>query len=366
MSPTETRYGIEIPHSGIPGPKQRPIRILDLSLHQAVTHDILATLRTLYGDTIEYINWNISQHNFFNAPDVDIQHINSDTWIDIDETSMNAFRSTYASFLQTVDLFIVGHVPVLSMVFEPFGKPILVLNTCRYDQPYCWYVNQEKLEVFKIKFKEMVARGQCVVVSNNRADQLYLKENADIESIYIPSLCLYTEPHTPITSRWMIYSRELEERLFSINNADTYLQKRPEVFSWENVRSAQGIVHLPYETSSMSMFEQYFAGIPLLVPSPEFLLECIRTEQIEFIVRYDLWGTKLSDEEILKWIKNADYYSFPHIRYYTSFEDCIQQITSFKDTSREERLRDIDCIKTMCLNVWKDLLDPILQKLIDA
>ena len=45
------------------------------------------------------------------------------------------------------DGFVVTHSPVLCRLFERFNKPIILVNSCRYDQPYCWNHNQHGREV---------------------------------------------------------------------------------------------------------------------------------------------------------------------------------------------------------------------------
>ena len=50
------------------------------------------------------------------------------------------------------DGFVVTHSPVLCRLFERFNKPIILVNSCRYDQPYCHNHNQHGREVRKLCF----------------------------------------------------------------------------------------------------------------------------------------------------------------------------------------------------------------------
>ena len=42
-------------------------------------------------------------------------------------------------------------------------------------------------------------------------------------------------------------------------------------YKWEDLYKCKAMLHLPYEISTMSIFEQYSANIPLIFPSKVFL-----------------------------------------------------------------------------------------------
>jgi hypothetical protein len=124
---------------------------------------------------------------------------------------------------------------------------------------------------------------------------------------------------------------------------------------------------LPYDISSMSLFEQYFAGVPVFFPTKEFYKECIKNKIAQFIVRYDMLDdilgdrTVISEQEIDKWLVNADYYNFKYVNYYTSFDDCINKLRSFSDTEKDARLAHIQTVKDDVVSKWKDIFDKIFK-----
>ena len=355
-------YGITYPNTNVPLKKSRPFRIFDLSLHQSVTHDILYTLRHLYGDIFEYINWNISLHNFFDAPSVDVEYVNEETWGDLSHESIKQFQGTYDTLLQTVDIFIVGHAPILSLLFEKYEKPILILNTCRYNQPFCWFPNPDFQSYFHRALTRMSLKRQAIIVSNNCADHAYLKDCTGLGSIYIPSLCLYQEPHKPVSKTWLLYSKELEEHLIPLATGTTVrLLPRPPHFDPSDIAACAGVIHLPYDISSISLSEQYMSGLPIFVPSISFLKKCIHSKVINFIAQYDKWNETLTDGDLDMWLIHADYYLLPNIITYDSFEDCIKKVVEFQDADRERRLQDIRDIQADAFKRWAELLDPYLR-----
>ena len=73
-----------------------------------------------------------------------------------------------------------------------FHKPIILVNSCRYDQPYCWTGDQDGREELNACLRRLHEKGLLVAISNNKADQEYMRLGSGVESLHLPSLCLYT------------------------------------------------------------------------------------------------------------------------------------------------------------------------------
>ena len=43
-------------------------------------------------------------------------------------------------------------------------------------------------------------------------------------------------------------------------------------YKWQEVADYKGVIHIPYNASTMSLFEQYASNIPLFFPTLEFLM----------------------------------------------------------------------------------------------
>lgn len=334
-------------------------KVFNLDLHQSVIEDVKNILSTLYGDKIDITNWSISNHNhYFGKPTADVKVITQDTWRSFDMNMIEQFQQEYDSILSNYDAFIVTHTPVFAMLYEKYGKPIIIVNSCRYDQPFCWNNDTSMLKLFNTALKRMNDSGQLIAVSNNLAEQKYLKDGAGIDSTYIPSLCLYTNAKydTPGKSTFLLFDKKASTHFPETN----ILVNRPENYQFSDLVEYKGIVHMPYDISSMSLFEQYFAGIPLFFPEKEFYKRCIREGKAEFIAQYNGWGRTLTKEELESWLINADYYNFKYIHYYSSFEECVRQLNSFVDTQKEERLAWVEKVKEDSIEKWKSLVDKII------
>ena len=115
------------------------MKLFNLDLHVAVIGDVKDIFNTLYGNRIKIVSWSISGHKhlFGLGPDhVDI--VNEKTWMNIDEEMIEQFHVRWGWYMVQFDGFIVTHSPVFAMLYEKYNKPIIVVNSCRYDMPYCW------------------------------------------------------------------------------------------------------------------------------------------------------------------------------------------------------------------------------------
>eukprot|EP00977_Amphora_coffeiformis_P010350 scaffold2418_cov175-Amphora_coffeaeformis.AAC.6 len=108
----------------------------------------------------------------------------------------------------------------------------------------------------------------------------------------------------------------------------------------------------------MSLFEQYAMGIPILVPSPEFLWELhdeldlvaertwdrvIKGQRSTGSVIPGHAGTTMPDpnddkskEAFLYWAQFGDYYQFPHIVQFSSWED-LKPVVDTTDWAKVSR-----------------------------
>jgi hypothetical protein len=331
------------------------MKFFNLDLHISVIKDIEKILHKIYGNTIEIVNWSLSEHNWvFKQDKTNVDIINENTWDNINEELIREFNDKYD--FSNYDGFIVTHTPVFSMIFEKYNKPIICINSCRYDMPFCLGVNPN-IEWFHEGLKRMCEKGQLIIVSNNLGDQEYLYRGTGITSHYIPSLCCYTNTqYMPRLNKFVIYG---DHGLYlGLKN----VVKRPSPgYSWDLLYSFKGIIHNPYEISTMSIAEQITAGVPLFFPTKRFYLDCITNGLMKLISNYD-GKNRLSLEE---WIDRGDFYnSYKYIHYYDSLEDLAQKLRDFnkiEDECRDNRLVWLVEREKEILSKWKVIFDKIIQ-----
>jgi hypothetical protein len=332
---------------------QPVFKIFNLDLHVSVIEDFKNICKTLYGSRVEITNWSLSGHNWvFNKPTAKTKILTSETWFNINKDMITAFQKEYEDFLQTFDAFVVTHSPVFALLFEKYQKPILIINSCRYNLPYCWTDKMADLEHLNTSLVRMFERKQIVIVSNNAADQHYIMSAIPVYSLLLPSLCQYIQlTHVPQQAYFLCYGKR---DIFASNEL---LHERPENFSWRQLMSYRGIVHTPYEMSTMSIFEQFWAGVPLFFPTKRYYIECVMDEKMDFVSIY--WKHNnglLTEEDMLPWLDRADFYRYPFIHYYDSEEDLFEQLANFEDTHRQERMEWIATTKHQILDTWREIL----------
>jgi hypothetical protein len=341
-----------------------------MDLHISVIKDITNILETLYGkDQVEIVNWSLSGHNWvFSQPTTDVKIINQHTWRDITKEDIKLFQKEYDSYLSTFDGFIVTHTPVFCLLYEKYNKPIIMINSCRYEQPFCWRQIANKFPLWiwlNVSLYNMWKSGQLIAVSNNRADQEYLRIGTGIESIHIPSLCLYTgTKYNPVVSMPIcVYG---DRHIFP--PLKQLVGKPQGRYKWSDLYTCRAIVHTPYEISTMSIFEQYSAGVPLFFPTKRFYKECILKGVMKLSSCYSQqYPTNfLPVQNIDFWLDRADFYdtdNFKYLYYYDSTEELIRLVNSFNEdeTIKKERNAWIETRNKKILDQWKEILDKVIK-----
>lgn len=317
------------------------VKLFNLDLHISVIADITDILKRLYGNQIEITNWSISGHSWvFGKQKAKVDIINEHTWHSIDQHFVDMFYLRYQNELSKYDGFIVTHTPVFCRLFEKFQKPIIMINSCRYDQPYCFNKNIRELNELHACLHRLVNRGLLVAISNNRADQAYLMLGAGITSAYIPSLCLYTDVkyiwshavNQPITIS--CDAPRVMNKLKAIRGLE---QKPKSPYEWSNLMNRRALVHIPYEISTMSIFEQYSAGTPLIFPTKRFFREMVMNRSIDLNSLYWLKVGYIPEAlQVLNnidwWIERSDFYdmeNMPGITYFDSWEELQLIVNNF-------------------------------------
>jgi hypothetical protein len=346
-----------------------PKKFFNLDLHISVIADVKNILHQLYGKDIEVTNWSISGHNWvFKQNTPTVQVINAHTWRGINIDMINKFHQVYDHILKEYDGFIVTHTPIFALLYEKYGKPIIMVNSCRYEQPFSWTGDINMWGYLNVALKRMWDNKQLIAISNNRPDADYLFTGTGVKSHYIPSLCEYTNAkYNPITNKCIVYGNR---NLFPESNK---LVARPHSgYEWKDLYSYKAIVHIPYEMSTMSIFEQVSAGIPLFFPSKRFYLECNDNGLMTLSSRYanSVVPIELKDfyDTLDKWINGADFYakghefSLKYIYYYDSFNELVANINKFNETDeiRQARIEWLAKRKNRILELWKSLMDPII------
>tara|TARA_B110000037_G_scaffold31989_1_gene38456 strand:- start:4663 stop:8673 length:4011 start_codon:yes stop_codon:yes gene_type:complete len=334
--------------------KHEKKKLFNIDLHTSVIEEVIDVFKDL-NDDIDVTQWSMSGHHWvFNKQKYNLKYINSTTWENIDMEMIDNFCNEYNEELLKYDGFIVTHSPIFCLLYERYKKPIFLINSCRYVLPYCWKRNDEMMNVLNKKLLEMYNNDLLFIVSNNIADRDFLKLGSSIHSYYSPSLCLYTkEKYTGSNDKFLLLGNHS-----LIKESELIIHKKNALFgrySWIDLYKYKGLIILPYEISTMSLFEYYSANIPLIFPSKAFLKQLIKLGKISLGSRYFKYKDypKTLEEPLGKnyvdwWIDRADFYNnMKHIIFYDNFEE-------LPDILRGIRVKDVS-LKMMFWNNIRQL-----------
>jgi len=266
--------------------------------------------------------------------------------------------------MRSVDAFLCHHAAGLCEAFMPFNKSLIVVASTRYEigrhDPRRW-------KAWNANLKAIAAHPRNVVAANNRYDAEYVKYFTGLSHVpVLPNYCGYTGVTYNPTRRQILigpgrgvkdhFVQQLDSAARNKRFQGQQLQfKRirdlyPH-FEYSDLAAHPCIVLIPYQVSLMSIFEYYRMGIPMWAPSPELLAQWqlkyrVMSERTWDLVRKKrpTRGSPLprapgashrhdpNDEFDIKaiafWIKYADFYEWPHISTFTSFDDLVQQLTA--------------------------------------
>jgi len=339
-------------------------KLLNIDLHISVIADIINVFK-LVDENIQIEDWSLSGHVWvLNKQQKNLDIITPNTWTYLNMNMINSFQEKYDTILNSFDGFICGHPNSFILLFEKYNKPIYVINTCRYDMPFCWNNNYIMIEELHKCFVRVQDKKLLTFISNNKADNEYFKlGNPTITTKIIPSLCLYTNMcwNPKITNNlFLLYSGSLP------NNMNNMIINRSQLgrYNWDILMVFKGIIHFPYEVSTMSIFEQISSEIPIFFPSKKFL-------------KY-LWDNNLTHDQMNYWshhkhgiipnylnstldydfwIEKADYYDLEGYYYFDSYDDLFKLLSNFKDDLYEVRKEFIRKRKIKVINDYKLLIN---------
>jgi len=355
------------------------MRFFNLDLHISVIADIKYIFEKL-GHSVD--SWSISGHSWVFGKEPDpVQVINQHTWRQLNEEMINEFCDKYEDVLEQYDGFIVTHTPCFSLLYERFQKPIIVVASTRYEDPFSQ--DAMKWAKFNRYLQDKIDSNMLIPVANNKYDARYTSLFTQREWQVIPSLCEYTHSdylkNSPKSGDFLYSSRlRLPSTIKNLIPKETAL---PRGYTWEQLADFKGVVHIPYNASTMSIFEQYTANIPLFFPTYEFMKELrgkyyrngvlseLSWNQVFKYPSYSILGTMpdpndyTNNNVMMELVKDADFYdeeNMPFLQYFNSLEDLevklatanLQEIASNMKGHNEKR-------RTQVYEQWQTLLEQL-------
>jgi hypothetical protein len=339
------------------------MKFFNVDLHISVIADIKNIFNGL-GHQID--NEYISDHSWVFKKEKTDQPILKN-WQNIDDDLCDLFYKTYKDKLEKYDGFVVTHTPVFSKLYEKFNKPIICVASTRYEFPYTF--NKDKWENLNYY---LTNNKNIIKISNNLFDKYYCETLAGGEWKYIPSLCEYTEAkYNKKNDRVVLFSKN--KKINGLVNKELLGR-----YKWEELFNNKAIVHIPYNYSTMSIFEQYTANVPLLFPSKEYLTSLFLNKEAMTEISY-LQVFNKKPEDLLQafynpnlynnlqiFLDNLDYADFynlewmPYIEYFSSEKELQEKTTSLNfDIISKNMQQKNEERKNKIYSLWSEILKDI-------
>lgn len=312
------------------------MKIFNLDCHISVIADLKQIFENLGH---EVTSWSVSGHNWiFERKPTKVDIINQHTWMSLDEDMCDAFYERYKDELSEYDAFLCTYPPSFSMIYERFNKPVILQIPIRYEVPF--HNNSQKWNMFNEYLRMGIDSGKLIPVANSEYDRRYFEFFVQRNCDLIPNICEYTNTKwNPIFDKFLYYSR------LPLNLNPNLLIDKSKLgkYKWEDISKFKGIVVIPYNCSTMSIFEYYTSNIPLFVPSKKFMIQ-LYSQYNSHVLSELTWNKTFNlppssvidcDRErdpniynniqiMSKWIELSDFYNeewMPYITYFDSFED---------------------------------------------
>ncbi|MBU2249478.1 MAG: hypothetical protein KKD77_22210 [Gammaproteobacteria bacterium] len=209
-----------------------------------------------------------------------------------------AHKDEYAKY----GAFLCTYPPAYAMLYALWQKPIIIHAPIRFDYP--WSDSKEHLSIWIEWIRYWSKKGLLILTANNRYDSWWITKNTGCQCETISCICEYPgiryDGSTP-KEYFLAYKKNAQIKLPD-NCVDRAGMGKHQ---YSDLLRFAGIVHIPYQVSTMSIFEQYFAGIPMFVPSIGYLRELYKQGQAMSEAHW-------SRRQMIDWqqvAKCADYYT---------------------------------------------------------
>ena len=353
------------------------MKFFNLDCHVSVIADIKKILESLGHEVVSY---SISGHNWvFNRQPTKLDIINTNNWRQLNEDMCNSFYERYKDELSEYDGFICTYPLTFSLLYEKFKKPIILHIPIRYETPF--ESNPEQWERFNNYLREGIENKKIFPIANSLYDKKYFEHFVDKLCDYIPNICDYTETSwEPKRNDFLYYGR------LPINIKSNLLFDKSNLgrYEWSDISKFKGIVMIPYNCSTMSIFEFYTSNIPLFCPSIDFMCE-LYTKHGNHVLSELTWnrvfnlgsGSKIENNKsndpnryddisiMSNWIKLSDFYNtewMPNIVYFDSFDDLLNKLQTVNLNEISEKMKTFNSTRKLnIINKWKNKLSEIYE-----
>ena len=336
-----------------PVPQRREGQVLQRPVIWANDFHIstIGNVKSLLGGSAVFLDKSLSGHcHVTNTCAVDLKVLTPDNAMSPTAETRSAFVAAYAGDkeFQGVDAVMCYHPSAMCELFLPLEKRLFVVASTRYEMAR---ESAEDWTAWNRDLRTISKDARNVVAANNLYDAKYIEHFTGVHPMVLPSWIPMAETYAGTSDDVLvaaIHSPNADaiwDNLRRTSSRFRDLKRKYGHYTYAQLCENTAIVHFPYQTSVMSLFEQYGMGIPILVPTPEFLWSL--HDQYDLVWERTWQGVRASEDGVpkrpsgspiagagtdpdpnndvdktafLHWMAYADYYQWPHIVQFDSWE----------------------------------------------
>jgi hypothetical protein len=311
-----------------------------------------------------------------------IKVLTSENMFYLDLSLIPKFYEAYKDdpVMLNVDAFLCYDPMATCELFEPFNRSIIVVASNRF---YVGRLTQDRYDRWHDTLTRFAFDPRHFVGANDLFDVNYMRFFTGIEATYLPSYCGYTNAsYNPTSSEFLIITRQTD-LFFSTGFLQEFADacknltgvpplvnldvKYKSGYRYADLATHRGIVHIPYQVSTMSLFEQYRMNIPQFFPSRQLLVRWISGR---YAFRINVFRSitirppahpsqkhiphPLDTNSTMYWLQFADYYTMPYITYFESAQHLAEIL---RKLTMEDLLAISAKMKVYNDNVKRELLE---------
>jgi hypothetical protein len=262
---------------------------------------------------------------------------------------------------KSYDGIISSHSIVSCARLAPLGLPMIHVNSTRFGNS--WVQDPSRHAALVSKIQTLIQEDRLSIVHNNKGDASYFYQYfptlSPHQELVIPSLCeslvrlRKSAPHVPKLLLWdtrqvliqqnkspfmkELYVKCKEAWGDAVESQALLLAEKKSYLPEGYLDAYTAVIHIPYNISTMSMFQQVRSNIPIWVPSKRLLAE-LWTNPAEpnelswtVFVPGSEGGASAMDKVrdplvVQRWLDTADFYNpdvLPLVFEFDSIEDLV-------------------------------------------
>ncbi|XP_013407498.1 uncharacterized protein LOC106171609 isoform X2 [Lingula anatina] len=360
-----------------------------LGMSIAPVYDVKNTLRP-FG--VKFVDNSLSENcGAFKSCASSLKVLNRNNTVDLSAEDAERFFQAYKEdYLFTqVDAFVCTDPVSVCEAFVKFNKSLLIMTSTRYEKgrtsPIRWRQWNKRLLT-------LANDPTNVIAATSKYDVEYMKYFLGTEALLLEPSCAYLKyKYNPKKNQFLlgpILSDEFrsffrQELNFAMNktkvNVEIEYMPYSSLFkagSHRRISEYKGIIHIPFDVTSMYQTEQYRMNIPLFFPSLDLLIKWHLKYQLlqqRTLAGQEGRSAKASaipgvmdvpdpnddtyDVALRHWLQYADYYQWPYVILFESLDDLVEKLerVDLAETSREMMTYNT-YLKEQLLDKWKRVL----------